>query len=103
MKISYNDYGKIPNKQRNGIYEVENWGIFYFVNGKIHREDGPASVIINGNKFWFVNDKWHRLDGPAVERNNGDVEYWIEDKQYDTKEEFETAAYIYKNGLQDYL
>ena len=103
MKISIEDYYNIPQVQRNGIYEVENKGTIYYVNGKIHREDGSGREYIDGHKEWWVNDKYHRLDGPAVEWNDGHVEYWIEDKQYDTKEEFETAAYIYKNGLQDYL
>ena len=97
MKISYNDWMKIPIEQRNGIYEVENIGTFY------HREDGPAFEHINGNKFWFVNDKYHRLDGPAFEDFDGYEKYYIEGKRYHTKEEFETAVYMYKNGLQDYL
>ena len=126
MKLCTEDFYKIPEKKRNGIYEVENLGTFYWVNGKCHREDGPASEyvkgtkywfingklhrldgpaieFINGDKYWYINDKYHRLDGPAVEWNNGDIQYWIEGKVYSTKEEFEKVAYMYKNGLQDYL
>ena len=101
MKISWDDYKKIPDKQRNGIYEVENLVTFYCVNGKLHREDGPAAEGINGYKGWFINGKRHRLDGTAIEWDEI-KQYWIEGKYY-TKEEFESAAYLYKNGLQDYM
>ena len=36
----------------------------WFLNGKLHREDGPA--IIEGNRqAWYLNGKLHREDGPA--------------------------------------
>ena len=104
MKISFKDFYNTPEEQQNGIYEVENAGTFYYVNGKLHREDGPAEEYISGDKRWYINNKLHRLDGHAIEwSDDGDVEYWIEGKRYSTKEEFEKAAYLYKNGLQDYL
>ena len=103
IKISLEDYDKIQSKQRNGIYEVENAGTFYYVNGKFHREDGPACEYANGNKYWIFNDKYHRLDGPAIEWNDGEKYYYIEGKKYDTKEESDKVSYMYKNGLMDYL
>ena len=102
MKISYEDYFSIPYGQRNGIYEVENIGTFYYVNGNLHREDGPAEEYIDGIKYWYFNGKLHRLDGPAYIFDSIE-EYYIEYKRYYTKEEFEKVAYLYKNGLQDYL
>ena len=57
MKISLQKFYKIPEEQLNGIYEIENWDTFHYVNGKY----------------------------------------------FSTKEEFELGAYMYKNGLQDYL
>ena len=103
MKISYIDYLDIPNKQRNGIYEIERFEIFHYLNGKLHREDGPAFEHINGQKEWYVNGKLHRLDGPALEWRSGTKYYYIEDKYCYTKEEFDKVAYLYLNGLQDYL
>ena len=106
MKISFNDYMKIPKEQLNAIYEVEGHGTEYWVNGKAHREDGPAfeGIGIDGLKYWFINDKLHRLDGPAYENPYYEyVQYWIEGKRFSTKEEFEAVAYMYKNGLQGYL
>ena len=102
MKLSYYDYNEIPKVQLHGIYEVENYGTFYWVNGKRHREDGPAEEYFNGTKFWYINDELHRLDGPAIEYSYGDKHYRIEGEIY-TKDEFETAVYLYLNNLQDYL
>ena len=101
-KISLKNYVEIPEEQRNGIYEIENLGTYYVVNGKLHREDGPAFENIFGYKEWHINGKRHRLDGPAIKSKIYE-HYWIENKSYSSKEEFELAAYLYINGLQDYL
>jgi hypothetical protein len=45
------------------------------LNGKRHREDGPAVELANGDKWWYLNGKYHREDGPAVERADG-VKLW---------------------------
>jgi len=47
------------------------------INGKFHREDGPAIEWSNGDKEWFKNGKRHREDGPAVEWFNEDKEWWL--------------------------
>ena len=30
----------------------------WFLNGKLHREDGPAVEHADGDKLWFLNDKY---------------------------------------------
>lgn len=57
------------------------------LNGKRHREDGPAIEYINGYKEWWLNGKLHREDGPAVEYVNGDKAWWLNGKPY-TEDEF---------------
>ena len=47
----------------------------WYLNGKFHREDGPACEYTNGNKHWYLDGKRHREDGPACELANGD-NYW---------------------------
>ena len=37
----------------------------WWLNGKLHREDGPA-VIDDDQQLWYLNGKLHREDGPAV-------------------------------------
>ena len=39
----------------------------WYLNGKRHREDGPAIEDADGDKFWYLNGKQHREDGPAIE------------------------------------
>jgi hypothetical protein len=53
------------------------------LNGKLHREDGPASEWANGNKEWWLNGKLHREDGPASEWANGTKEWWLNDEEVD--------------------
>ena len=49
---------------------------WWFLNGKLHRVDGPAIEYANGTKWWYLNGELHRVDGPAVEFANGD-KYWF--------------------------
>ena len=47
----------------------------WYLNGLLHREDGPA-VEDDGRKIWYLNNLLHREDGPAIEE--GDFkEWWI--------------------------
>ena len=56
---------------------------YWFLDGKLHREDGPAIEYTNGDKEWYLNDKLHREDGPAVEWANGTKEWWLNDEEVD--------------------
>ena len=49
----------------------------WFLNGKFHREDGPAVECPDGFKSWWLNDKRHREYGPAIEWPNGDKEWYL--------------------------
>ena len=53
------------------------------MNGKRHREDGPAVIWANGTKSWYMNGKQHREDGPAIERADGSKSWWLNDVQVD--------------------
>ena len=53
-------------------YETKEWRL----NGKIHREDGPAIEWANGHKSWYLNGNCHREDGPAIECPDGTI-YWF--------------------------
>ena len=57
----------------------------WWLNGKLHREDGPA--IVDGDfQEWYLNGKLHREDGPAVV--NGDDQEWYINGKLLTKAEF---------------
>ena len=60
---------------------------FWFLNNKLHKEDGPAIERFNGIKSWYLDGKRHREDGPAVECANGTKFWWLNDVKY-TEEDF---------------
>lgn len=76
--------------------------IIWYINGKLHREDGPAIVDDYGNERWFLNDKLHREDGPAVMDADGEKRWYINDERL-TEEEFnnQTKPCIGKKVIVD--
>jgi hypothetical protein len=50
-------------------------------NGNLHREDGPAVEYADGSKRWYLNGNLHREDGPAIECANGSKEWWRNGKR----------------------
>lgn len=64
----------------------------YFLNGVLHREDGPAvEYHNNGGKVWYQNGLIHRLDGPALEYSDGTNDWYYKGQliECDSQEEFE--------------
>ena len=50
------------------VLQIDEFGTKrWYLNGKRHREDGPAIEKTNGTKKWYLNGKLHREDGPAIE------------------------------------
>jgi hypothetical protein len=55
------------------IPETKRW----YLNGKWHREDGPAIERANGDKFMVAKRKIrHREDGPAIEYVQTGAKQW---------------------------
>ena len=50
---------------------------YWYLNGVLHRTDGPAIERSNGTKIWYLNDKLHRVDGPAIEWADGDKAWFL--------------------------
>jgi len=92
IKVKY--WNEVP-KNYTGIIEYINGDKMWYLNGKAHREDGPAVICTSGHKEWWLNDKLHRIDGPAFEYADGDKEYWINGKRV-TKEAQEVLYAMYK-------
>ena len=59
----------------------------WYLNGKFHREDGPAIECADGTKHWYLNGKVHREDGPAFEGANG-VKLWYLNGKLLTEKQF---------------
>jgi hypothetical protein len=70
----------------------------WFLNGKLHREDGPAFEGYNGDKFWYLNGKYHREDGPAIEWSNGDKSWYLNGKFHRE----DGPAIEYSNGTKSW-
>jgi hypothetical protein len=64
----------------------------WYLNGKLHRNDGPASEIYTGDKIWYLNDKIHRVDGPAVEYADGNKFWCLKGVEYSQEEWFERLS-----------
>jgi thermostable 8-oxoguanine DNA glycosylase len=54
----------------------------WYLNGELHREDGPAIEYVNGDKSWYLDGKCHREDGPAMEYANGDKHWYLDNKRH---------------------
>jgi hypothetical protein len=52
----------------------------WYLNDKLHREDGPAVEHISGTKEWYLNDQLHREEGPAIEHTDGTKSWWLNNK-----------------------
>jgi hypothetical protein len=50
---------------------------YWYQNGELHREDGPAIEFANGTKYWFAHGKLHRVDGPAMEYADGEKSWYL--------------------------
>ena len=60
---------------------------YWYLNGELHREDGPACEFSDGSKEWYKNGARHREDGPAIECANGDKFWYLNGKEF-TEEKF---------------
>ena len=74
-------------------------GTRYYLNGKLHREDGPAVEYPDGTKSWYLNGKLHRTDGPAIEYANGTKCWWVDGKRHRT----DGPALEHANGDKEWL
>ena len=54
----------------------------WYLNGELHRIDGPAIECADGSKQWYLNGKLHRTDGPAIERASGTKEWFLNGERH---------------------
>jgi hypothetical protein len=78
--------GKLHREDGPAI-EYANGTKEWYLNGKCHREDGPAVEYADGSKYWYLNGKLHRENGPAIEWADGYKGWWLNDVEY-TKQEY---------------
>ena len=68
----------------------------WWLNGKYHREDGPAYESLNGTKAWYLNGKRHREDGPAYEHPDGIKKWFLNGERHRE----DGPAYEHPNGTK---
>ena len=68
--------GKLHREDGPAV-EYADGGKWWYINGKLHREDGPAIEDAAGGKWWCINGKLHREDGPAVECPSGSKAWYL--------------------------
>lgn len=67
----------------SGKYTIREWSdgtIEYMVDGKLHREDGPAIEHADGDMRWYQHGQRHRVNGPAIEHVGGNRKWYQNDK-----------------------
>jgi hypothetical protein len=60
----------------------------WWLNGRLHREDGPAIEDTDGYKAWVFKGEYHRADGPAIEHINGEKEWYLNGNYCFNKEQW---------------
>ena len=73
----------------------------WFLNGKYHREDGPAREYASSSKYWYLNDKLHREDGPAIEYANGDKYWYLNDKEVTEEEHKRQTSKVVEMTMEE--
>jgi hypothetical protein len=82
MKIvKASHYRDIP-RNFTGIAEWPDGSKHWYLNGKLHRVDGPARVWPSGTKEWYLNGELHNANGPAVEGADGKKEWHLNGKRH---------------------
>jgi len=69
---------------------------YWYQNGNLHREDGPAYIGADGIQEWLINGKCHREDGPAIIGTDG-TQYWFKNGKVHRED---GPAYIGPDGTQ---
>ena len=74
IKRWYNEDGELHRIDGHAI-ELVNGDKYWYLNGDRHRIDGPAMEYADGSKEWYLDGEYHRIDGPAIEWKDG-TKYW---------------------------
>ena len=69
------------NLKDNCMINIYGGGKFWYHNGTLHRDNGPAAEYINGDRSWYQNHKRHRDNGPAIEYADG-RKAWYQNGKY---------------------
>jgi len=87
--VNVNEYGTKRWYLNGNLHRTDGPAIEYvsgskewYLNGNLHRTDGPAVELASGSKCWYLNGKRHREDGPAVEYSDGSKFWYLNGVPY---------------------
>ena len=75
--IKFTRFIKGEPSQEKEIRFYSSGNKYLFLNGKLHREDGPAIEYSDGAKSWYLNGNLHREDGPARMWSDGTKDFYL--------------------------
>jgi|ERR1700691_3117541 len=81
--LKLDNWGDLPENY-TGIFDFCG-SIYYYLNGKRHREDGPAVICLNGNGEYYLNGLIHREDGPVIIYPGGSENWYLNGKNITKK------------------
>ena len=81
LQSEYDDLDKYKNIVGDIWYCKKNRKMY-------HNPYGSAIISKDGYKSYLINGKWHRIEGPAAILIDGTEQYWINNDLL-TKEQFE--------------
>jgi hypothetical protein len=77
----YNKSGQLHREDGPAV-ELANGNKEWWSHANLHRENAPAIELASGTKFWILNGQLHRKDGPAREWASGDKEWYLNNKRH---------------------
>jgi hypothetical protein len=76
------------------IEENESYRWVFNERNVLSSTEGPAFISKKDNyRAWYLNGKLHRIDGPAKAYNTGYQEYWVDGIHY-TENEYPQGLYL---------
>jgi hypothetical protein len=76
---------------KTGVFVSDYNTKYWYQEGILHRDDGPAIEYPDGEKAWYQHGQRHRVDGPAIEYASGSQSWYYHGKKIycDSLQEFE--------------
>ena len=85
---------------KDGLNISQNGNKDWFLNGELHRTDGPAIEDSEGYKAWYLKGLRHRTDGPAIEDSEGAKTWYLNGKKL-SSEEINLLKVITQGPIED--
>jgi len=100
--IEFESDMKIPGNFTGHCKDLMFGTEYWYVEGLLHRLDGPAILYQSGVKYWYKHGEKHREDGPCEEHYDGYKIYCLNGIYY-TEEEYYEHPLVFKHKLNSIL